>query len=73
MGSISPLRKETEDQPINIGDRAIDNVKYIRDMMERSASFTAVPGYGGMLMGTTTVVAGYIASTQIILPKWVNL
>ncbi len=70
MGSISPLRKETEDQPVNIGDRAIDNVKYIRDMMERSASFTAVPGYGGMLMGTTAVVAAYIASQQPYLRNW---
>jgi len=70
MGSISPLRKETEDQPVNIGDRAIDNVKYIRDMMERSASFTAVPGYGGMLMGTTAIVAAYIASQQIYLRNW---
>jgi hypothetical protein len=70
MGSISPLRKEKEEQPVNIGDRAIDNVKYIRDMMERSASFTAVPGYGGMLMGTTAVVAAYIASQQIYLRNW---
>jgi hypothetical protein len=67
MGSISPLRKEAEEQPVNIGDRAIDNVKYIREMMERSASFTAVPGYGGMLMGTTAVVAAYIANTQVYL------
>lgn len=70
MGSISPLRKETDDQPVNIGDRAIDNVKYIRDMMERSASFTAVPGYGGMLMGTTAIAAAYIASQQIYLRNW---
>lgn len=70
MGSISPLRKETEDQPVNIGDRAIDNVAYIRDMMERSASFTAVPGYGGMLMGTTAVAAAYIASQQPYLRNW---
>ncbi|MDI1241137.1 MAG: hypothetical protein PSX80_04370 [bacterium] len=70
MGSLSPLRKNTEDQPVNIGDRAIDNVKYIRDMMERSASFTAVPGYGGMLMGTTAVVAAYIASQQPSLRNW---
>ena len=70
MGSISPLRKETDDQPVNISDRAIDNVKYIRDMMERSASFTAVPGYGGMLMGTTAVAAAYIASQQPYLRNW---
>ena len=67
MGSISPLRKESQDQPVNIGDRAIDNVAYIRDMMERSSSFTAVPGYGGMLMGATAIVAAYIANTQVYL------
>ena len=72
MGALSPLRKEEE--PDNIGDRAIDNVRYIREMMERSASFTAVPGYGGVLMGATAVAAAYIASTQVdvasILTTW---
>ena len=62
MGALSPLRKDEE--PVNIGDRAIDNVRYIPEMMERSASFTAVPGYGGILMGATAVAAAYIASTQ---------
>ena len=65
MGSISPLRKESEDEPVNIGDRAIDNVRYIREMMERSSSFTAVPGYGGMLMGATAIVAAYISNRQV--------
>lgn len=69
MGNTSPLRKDRpeQDEPINIGDRAIDNVKFIREMMERSASFTAVPGYGGILMGVTAVAAAYIANTQIYL------
>jgi len=68
MANVSPLRKNEErEQPVNIGDRAIDNVRYIREMMERSASFTAVPGYGGMLMGTTAVVAAYIANAQVYL------
>jgi hypothetical protein len=67
MGTASPLRKdETDaDQPVNIGDRAIDNVRYIREMMERSASFTAVPGYGGILMGVTAVAAAYISNRQV--------
>lgn len=69
MGNTSPLRKEQPetDEPVNIGDRAIDNVRFIREMMERSASFTAVPGYGGILMGVTAVVAAYIANTQVYL------
>lgn len=69
MGNTIPLRKDRpeQDEPVNIGDRAIDNVKFIREMMERSASFTAVPGYGGILMGITAVVAAYIANTQVYL------
>lgn len=61
-----PQKGKTE----NIGDRAIDNVRFIREMMERSAHFTAVPGYGGMLMGVTAIAAAYIASQQIHLRNW---
>ena len=55
---------------VNIGDRAIDNLAFIRETMERSTHFTAVPGYGGMLMGVTAMVAAYIAATQIYLRDW---
>ncbi len=55
------------DQPINLGDRAIDNLKFIRETMERSTHFTAVPGYGGILMGVTAVAAAFIASGQVYL------
>ena len=55
------------DEPVNIGDRAIDNLQFIRETMERSTHFTAVPGYGGMLMGVTAVVAAYIANSQIYM------
>ena len=42
----------------------MDNVRYIREMMERSDSFTAVPGYGGILMGATALAAAYIDRQQ---------
>lgn len=69
MAKQQALRKQKPDQgsAINIGDRAIDNLKFIRDTMERSTHFTAVPGYGGMLMGVTAVAAAYIANSQIYL------
>ncbi|HMQ05286.1 MAG TPA: hypothetical protein PKD26_15320 [Pyrinomonadaceae bacterium] len=72
MSNISPLRKTGTDpgEPVSLGDRAIDNLRYIRETMERSTSFTAVPGYGGMLMGTTALVAAYIASQQIYFSNW---
>jgi len=62
-----PVRKSTPDEPISLSERAVDNLKFIRETMERSTHFTAVPGYGGMLMGVTAIVAAYIASQQIYL------
>ena|SRR2546423_4054938 len=69
MAKTDAVRKDEErsDDPVNLGDRAIDNLKYIRETMERSTSFTAVPGYGGMLMGVTAIAAAYIANSQIYL------
>jgi hypothetical protein len=66
MGQTQPLRKQSSPaEPVKISDRAIDNLEFIRETMERSTHFTAVPGYGGILMGVTAVVAAYIASQQI--------
>lgn len=69
MAKLSAVRKgEIEkNEPVNISDRAIDNLQFIRETMERSTHFTAVPGYGGMLMGVTAVAAAFIANSQISL------
>ncbi len=48
-------------QPVPIDRRAADNLRYIRDTMERAASFTAVPGWGGVLIGGTALCAGVLA------------
>ena len=75
MAKLQPLRKtEPErDEPINLGDRAIDNLAFIRETMERSTSFTAVPGYGGMLMGVTAIAAAYFASEQVYMLRWLEV
>jgi hypothetical protein len=60
----------TREGPVNLGDRAIDNLQFIRETMERSTSFTAVPGYGGIVMGVTAIVAAYIANNQAVRQDW---
>ncbi len=72
MMKSNALRKDEtqENEPINIGDRALDNLAFIRETMEKSASFTAIPGYGGALMGATAIGAAVIAHNQPNVKWW---
>jgi len=72
MAKIEAIRKEHHqtNEPVNVGDKAIDNLRFIRETMERSTHFTAVPGYGGILMGVTAVAAAYIANVQADFRSW---
>ena len=73
MAKLKPISDEARtepDQPVSLSERAVDNLKFIRETMERSTHFTAVPGYGGMLMGATAIVAAYVASRQPYLRDW---
>lgn len=69
-----PRRKEDDEiteNPPSLGDRAIDNLRFIRETMERAnASFTAVPGYGGVLMGATAIGASIVAANQSSAKYW---
>ena len=56
--------------PVALDDRARDNLRFIRETMERAGSFTAVPGWGGVAIGITAVGAAVIASRQTIRFDW---
>ncbi len=58
------------DQPTAIGDRARDNLSFIRSTMERATAFTGVPGWGGVWMGATALVAAGIAAGAASPRAW---
>jgi len=52
----------------------MDNLRYIRRTMgNRAGSFTAVPGIGGMLMGSTAVAAALIADRPTGSGRWLAI
>src|SRR5574340_1201148 len=59
-----------DQRPVALDDRARDNLRFIRETMERAGSFTAVPGWGGVAIGITAVGAAVIASRQANAFDW---
>lgn len=72
MAQVRPFRKPTP-EPLPMHAHAIDNLRYIRETMERAGSFTAVPGWGGVAMGVTALAAAAIASHQTVPGWWLTV
>jgi len=56
---------------VSINDKAVENLKYIRETMERAGAFTAVPGWGGILMGVSALLTAFISSQLPSRNLWV--
>lgn len=67
MGTVHQFRPEETSEPDSLPvpslhGRAMDNLRFIRETMERASSFTAVPGWGGVIVGVTALIAALIAA-----------
>jgi len=58
-------------QPEPIQAHALENLRFIRDAMSRASQFTAVPGWGGVLMGLSALIAAPIAGPPDNTMRWV--
>jgi len=75
MGPVIPLRprQSGRPEPPEMQARAMDNLRYIRGMMEAAATFTAVSGWGQVVIGLTAVGAALAAARQTSPASWVAI
>jgi len=52
---------------------AAENLRFIRQTMERAGSFTAVPGWGGVAMGAVALVAAPLAGQAATPEGWLGV
>jgi hypothetical protein len=63
-----PVRASPD--PIPLHNRALEDLTFIRDTMERAGTVTSVPGWGGVAMGVTALIASWIAARQGSGAEW---
>lgn len=59
--------------PIPLSHRAMEDLQFIRRTMETGNAFTAVPGWGGVAMGGTALVAAAIAAGRGTPEGWLGV
>ncbi len=71
MDPIRLVSQPRPDPPPALHERAMDNLRYIRETMERSTAFTGIPGWGEVAIGATALVAAVVAAYQPVFKVWV--
>ena len=58
------------ERPQALHARADDNLRFIRDAMSKATQFTAIPGWGGVAMGVTAIIAAGLISRETDSRRW---
>src|SRR5258707_12799294 len=65
------IRSIHDSRPVNAS--AVDDLRFIRQTMERSAAFTAVPGWGMVAVGATALPAAWLAAHYAFNLRWLEI
>lgn len=65
------LKSSDSDQPVFLPDRAMENLQFIRQTMERATAYTGVSGLGQILVGGSALIAVWAASQQALVAHWI--
>src|SRR5512136_1626413 len=76
---MSPVARPGQDGPTertrSLNDHAIEDLRYIRETMERAGSFTAVSGWGQAVVGIIGLAAALLAlgssSAESFVRTWI--
>src|SRR5687767_13818364 len=73
MASGRPLSAPPSGEPPALHARAMDNLEFIRDTMERAGAFTAVSGWGMVAVGASAIGAAAFAASRASLTEWLAI
>lgn len=70
MDAVRLVPQPGPEPPPALHERAMDNLRYIRETMERATAFTGIPGWGEVAIGATALIATFVAANQTTFKGW---